>query len=355
MAGVLASLSACGSSGGTGGSTSAATDKGDMKSQTADMGKLPAAGSTIKIICPYGAGGTADAIARKYAEVANKSQKDYTFIVENQTGGDGFAACLSYSEEKADTTDLLIFGYGVCYRHDLGKKYDTEVVDWDRGAMKPIGTIDDRTWILYTTKDQTLESILKKAEDGGIKMSGGNPLSDPHLALGSLLAQLGGKVQCVSGYDGGAEQKQGLLNGEVDVFVGSTQAAQDEVEAGTLVPVLAFSDRAFTGFKGAQGSVTVPSVSGADMAKELPANRDFSGSILSGGGYIATRTGASQAWVDKMTEITKMVWASSDYSDWISGILLNHTEIYGDEAQAHLDQACEKALAAYELLSKQAS
>ena len=56
-----------------------------------------------------------------------------------------------------------------------------------------------------------------------------------------------------------------------------------------------------------------------------------------------------------MTEITKLVWASPDYSDWISGILLNHTEIYGDEAQAHLDQACEKALAAYELLSKQAS
>ena len=54
-------------------------------------------------------------------------------------------------------------------------------------------------------------------------MSGGNPLSDPHLALGSLIAQEGGKTMVVP-YDGGAAQKKGLTDGEVDVFVGTTQA-----------------------------------------------------------------------------------------------------------------------------------
>ena len=61
----------------------------------------------------------------------------------------------------------------------------------------------------------------------------GGVLIDPHLALGSLMTQMGGKVMVVP-YDGGAAQKKGLTDGEVDVFVGTTQAAQDEVEAGTL-------------------------------------------------------------------------------------------------------------------------
>ncbi|MFR6333327.1 MAG: hypothetical protein ACLUOI_34175 [Eisenbergiella sp.] len=37
---------------------------------------------TVKIICPYGVGGTADAIARKYALVAGKVHPEYNFIVE---------------------------------------------------------------------------------------------------------------------------------------------------------------------------------------------------------------------------------------------------------------------------------
>ena len=79
--------------------------------------------------------------------------------------------------------------------------------------MYPIGTIDDRTWIVYTTPDQTLASILEKAKNGGIKMSGGNPLSDCHLSWGSLIAMEGGKVSVVP-YDGGANQKKGLTDGE---------------------------------------------------------------------------------------------------------------------------------------------
>ena len=195
-------------------------------------------GETVKILCGYGVGGTADLVARKYAQVANQIQSKYNFIVENMTGGDGFAAVIYFADEDPSTKDLLVYGYGVMYRHDLGKTYGTEEVDFDRTAIYPLGTIDDRTWIVYTTPDQTLEGILEKAKNGGIKMSGGNPLSDCHLSFGSLVAMEGGTVQVVP-YDGGANQKKGLTDGEVDVFVGTTQAAQDEVEAGTLVPILA--------------------------------------------------------------------------------------------------------------------
>ena len=245
---------------GCGGTKEAAPAADGAKETQAAAEATGGSGETVKIICGYGAGGTADLLARKYAETAHHLQDKYNFIVENMTGGDGFAAATFFSDEDANTKDLLVFGYGLCYRHDLGKAYQTEEVDFDRAAMRPVGTVDDRTWILYTTPDQTLESILAKATSEGIKMSGGNPLSDCHLELGSLVNMIGGKCMVVSGYEGGAEQKQGLVNGEVDVFVGTTQAAQDEVEAGTLIPILAFSDRAFEGFVTPDGPISVPTI-----------------------------------------------------------------------------------------------
>ena len=249
LAAVMAlSLAGCG-----GGSTSA-SGSGEAQTEAAGEAQNAGGGSTIKIVCPYGVGGTADSIARKWALVAN-NHSDYNFIVENMTGGDGFQAANWYTDQDPSTTDLLVYGFGVAYRHDLGKQYQTEVVDFDRNDIYPVADIDDRTWIVYAKTGTTLADILDKAKNGGIKMSGGNPLSDPHLALGSLLALDGGTVMTVP-YDGGAAQKKGLTDGEVDVFVGTTQAAIEDVEAGTITPILAFSETAFEGFKGPDGAIT---------------------------------------------------------------------------------------------------
>lgn len=351
MSAVLAAsgiLAGCAASNAGSTSTAASTAGSTAASEEPSNG-----GETIKIICPYGVGGTADIVTRKYAQVANQLQKKYNFIVENMTGGDGFAAATFFADEDPANKDLLTFGYGVCYRHDLGKEYGTEEVDFDRDKMYPIGTIDDRTWIVYTTPDQTLASILEKAKNGGIKMSGGNPLSDCHLSWGSLLAMEGGKVQVVP-YDGGANQKKGLTDGEVDVFVGTTQAAKDEVEAGTLIPILAMNDRAFEGFVTPSGPITVPTCAGDSKAPELNPANDYESCILPAGGVLATHKGHDQAYIDELIEITKDVWNEPEFNEWIASILLNRFEKYGDEAEAFINEACEKSINAYKNLSGQA-
>jgi tripartite-type tricarboxylate transporter receptor subunit TctC len=335
----------CGSTASSGQTASA-----DAPTEEGAEAEVSNGGETVKIICGYGAGGTADLVARTYAKTANSLQSDYNFVVENMTGGDGFAAATFFADEDANTKDLLVFGYGLCYRHDLGKTYQTEEVDFDRTAMRPVGTVDDRTWILYTTPDQSLESILAKAKSEGVKMSGGNPLSDCHLEFGSLVALEGGKVTVVSGYDGGAEQKQGLVNSEVDVFVGTTQAAQDEVEAGTLIPILAFSDKAFEGFTTPDGAITVPTVVGEAKAPELDASVDFSSCILPAGGTLACHAGCDEGFYSDMTDIMKKVWESEDYYGWIESVMLNNFQVYGDDAQKFMDDACAKALKAYDNL-----
>lgn len=349
MSAVLAAAGLfAGCAGSNAGSTAASTAGSAALEQPSNGGE------TVKIICPYGVGGTADIVARKYGQVANQLQKKYNFIVENMTGGDGFAAATYFADSSTSINkELLVFGYGVCYRHDLGKEFGTEEVDFDRSEMYPIGTIDDRTWIVYTTPDQSLASILEKAKNGGIKMSGGNPLSDCHLSWGSLIAMEGGKVSVVP-YDGGANQKKGLTDGEVDVFVGTTQAAKDEVEAGTLIPILAISDKAFEGFVTPNGPITVPTVAGDAKAPELSKDIDFSSCILPAGGTLAVHKGADQGFIDEMTSLMKDVWNEPEYNEWIASILLNRFELYGDEAEAFIDEACEKAINAYKNLSGQA-
>ncbi len=348
MAAAMAlSLTACGSKEAAPAETKAAAEAA-APAETEAPAK--AGTETIKIVCPYGVGGTADAIARKFALVGNKVNDKYNFIVENMTGGDGFAAATWYSEQPVDTKDLLVYGYGVTCRYELGTKYETEQVDFDRHEFHSIATVDDRTWILYTTPDQTLEGILEKAANGGVKMSGGNALSDPHLCLGTLLSIQGGTCMVIP-YDGGAAQMKALTDGEVDVFVGTTQAGQDAVEAGNLIPILAFGDKKFEGFVGPNGAIEVPSIAGEAKAAALAADKDFSPAILRGGGVIATRTGADQAWIDEMVEISKAVWADPEYYEWIESIMLNKFETYDQDAIAVVEEVAAKGVAAFELLS----
>jgi tripartite-type tricarboxylate transporter receptor subunit TctC len=311
--------------------------------------RTPAKKEVVKIICPYGVGGTADAIARRYAKVAGDLFPEFEFVVEQKTGGDGFVGAAYFESVDPSKKELFMLGYGVAYRHEIGKTYGTEQVPFDLKKLKPVAAIDDRTWILYGKPGDTLENILAQAKAGTLKMSGGNPLSDPHLALGSLLAVDGGKVTVVS-YDGGAAQKQGLVSGEVGAFVGTTQAGREEVEAGILIPILAFSENGYEGLKGPNGAISVPGLV-KNKHTALDANKDYSGSILPAGGFITARAGADQAWVDKVAEITKAVWNSPEYADWMKEIGLNRFEVYGNDAQAYLDSAIQKAISAFKLLS----
>ena len=243
------------------------------------------------------------------------------------------------------------FGHTDSVFHATWPEYDEEAMKDDEIEI-PVQINGKTKCTIAINPDGDKDEILAKAKEGGIKMSGGNPLSDPHLALGSLIAQEGGKVMVVP-YDGGAAQKKGLTDGEVDVFVGTTQAALEDVEAGTMIPILAFSESAFEGFKGPNGDIPVPGIAGDAKAPELDASKDYTGSILAAGGFVAARTGADQAWLDEIVQISKDVWADAEYSDWISEIMLNKCEIYGEDAVKHLESACEKAVAAFDTLSGQ--
>ena len=304
-------------------------------------------GGTIRLLCPFGVGGTADAIMRQFAQIAGDIHPEFNFIVDNMTGGDGFLATAYFTQLPPDTNTLILLGLGTSYRHELGITYGTEVVDFDRHQILPIATIDDRTWIVYANPGTTLEEIIELGRTGTVRMSGGNPLSDPHLAFGSLIAAEGGSLIVIP-YDGGALQRQALINNEVDVFVGTTQAGVEEVQAGLIVPILAISEHAFHGFTTPEGPIVVPTVAGPDRHAALA--QDHFGSVIPAGGFIAVRQGASQEWIDMWIEIIQSVWAHPDFYEWKEGIMLNRLELYGPDAVAHWESGILRAMDAFRVL-----
>lgn len=344
---VLFFATACGNQADKGGSKES-SGKAKMDIKASEV-KTSTSG-LVKIICPYGVGGTADIVARRYAQVAGELFPQYDFIVEQKTGGDGFVGASTFERSDPHDQQLFVLGYGNAYRHALGKQFQTEDVPYDLKNFAPLATIDDRTWILYGRPDQTLENVLTLAKEGKLKMSGGTPLSDPHLALGSLLALEDGKVTVVS-YDGGAAQKQGLTNGEVDVFVGTSQVGMEDVESGTIIPILAFSEKIFEDFKGPEGALSVPCLAGSGIHQALDAKKDYTGSILPAGGYVAAHAKADDAFKEDIIKISQEVWKAPEFKDWIKEIGLNNFELYGQEAEDFMYQAIDKAVKAYELLS----
>ena len=141
--------------------------------------------------------------------------------------------------------------------------------------------------------------------------------------------------------------KNRLFNQTVAETLVDPETGEILVEAGTLIPILAISDKAFEGFVTPAGAITVPTVVGSAKAPELSASIDFSSCILPAGGTLATHAGADEAFYNDMMDIMKQVWASAEYSDFIESIMLNNFQVYGDDAQAFMDAACEKSKAAY--------
>jgi len=303
---------------------------------------------TIRIITPFGVGGTHDATTRRFAHVANRLFPQYNFIIDNMTGGDGFLGADYFASLPPNTTDLFKLSYGIVFRHDIGRAHGTEVVVFDRHAIQPVAVIDDRTWIAYALPGTTVEDILRLSRSGQVRMSGGNPLSDPHLAFASLIIAEGGR-SIVIPYDGGAMQRQALINKEVDVFIGSTQAGVEEVRAGLIVPILAISDVAFDGFVTPGGPIVVPPVTGANRHPTL--TREHPDSVLPGGGMISVRRGAPQEWVDLHIRIARAVWADPEYHQWIGEIMLNRLELYGADVENRVERGVERAMAAFDILA----
>jgi len=284
---------------------------------------------TVKIIIPYGPGGTHDVVSRKFAEVGSKYTKK-PIICENVTGGDGIVAAIQYTQKKPNVPELLCTSYGKYYQ----KIIRGDQIKLDLTQIDPIGIFDDRSYILYVRNDglySNLNDVIEMSKKRPVILSAGAVGADAHLAFGGLIKAAGGDSKIAS-YEGGAQQITALINGEADVFVGTSQVGMQYVETSAVLPIATFTDKDYTGFKG----FTVPNV--VDLG--------YPESAIIGGGFLSVRAGTDQKIIDEVEDLMRKVWSDPDYRDWIESIGLNIFELYGQDLDNHIQFAVKNATTA---------
>jgi len=284
---------------------------------------------TVKIIIPYGAGGTHDVVARKFAEVGSKYTKAPIVCVQ-ETGGDGLVAGINFTKKKPNVRELLTTSYGLWYQ----KIVKGDAIQLDLSKIHPVGTFDDRSYLLYVLADskyETLEDMIAESKRREVVLSAGAVGADAHLCFGGLINEAGGKSRIAS-YEGGAQQIQALLNGEVDCFVGTSQVGKQYLETGKVRAITTFKDFDFTGFEEELG-IVVPNVADAGYPQ----------SAITGGGMLSVTAGTKEEYIQDVEDLMRTVWADPEFSEFTTSIGLNIFEIYGDELTAHIEKAAENA------------
>lgn len=281
---------------------------------------------TVKIIIPYGAGGTHDVVSRRFAEVGSR-YTNAPIIVENVTGGDGIIAAIQFTRKADDVRELLCTSYGKYYQ----KIVRGDQIRLDLDEIRPIGVFDDRSYILYVRSDsdfQNLDELIAESRRREIILSAGAVGADAHLAFGGMIMAAGGQ-SAIASYEGGARQIAALLNQEADVFVGTSQVGMQYVQNGDVLPIATFTPRDYTGFDG----IVVPNIVDAG----------YPGSAVTGGGFLSVRAGASERTARDVEKLIRQVWADPDFRDWTEDLGLNVLELYGDDLSAHIEAAAENA------------
>ena len=284
---------------------------------------------TVKIIIPYGAGGTHDVVARKFAEVGSK-YTNAPIVCVQETGGDGLVAGINFTKKKPNVRELLTTSYGLWYQ----KIVKGDAIQLDLSKIHPVGTFDDRSYLLYVMADSkymTLEDLIAESRSREVVLSAGAVGADAHLCFGGLINKAGGDSRIAS-YEGGAQQIAALLNGEVDCFVGTSQVGKQYLETGKVRAIATFKDFDFTGFKD-ELDIVVPNVADAGYPQ----------SAITGGGMLSVTAGTKASYVQDVEDLIKIVWADSEFSGFTTDIGLNIFESYGDDLAKHIEKAAENA------------
>ena len=288
--------------------------------------------NNIKMVMPYGSGGTSDTVGRKFAEVANK-YIDKAIVVENLTGGDGIVAATSFTQEKPDTKKIMFTSIGQFYAKNIKANVPFELED-----LQPVCMLYKTNWILFARTDSdvtSFEAMVNAGKQRELKISVGGIGTDGHLTACGLLKAAGAQAAPVM-YEGGAEQIAALLSGDVDGVVANPSMGKQYVESGQLVPIVCFGTEDYTRFEG----FTVPSV----------VTLGYPGNAIAGNGMLSVRAGCDETTVNALKVLSEKVFADEEWIKWTNETMTEQEPLFTDDLMKFIDGQVENAKAAADAL-----
>ena len=167
----------------------------------------------IKLICPWPAGGSTDAVMRALAESAGKALGGQ-FIVENKAGASGMLGPNELVNAAPDGYTLSQLTIGVMRLPHMQKMQFAPLKDFTYIAM-----LTGYTFGIVVRADSPIKSIkdlvdFAKAKPGEFTYGSTGNGTTPHLAVEEFAAKAGIKLQHIP-FKGNADGMQALLGGHV--------------------------------------------------------------------------------------------------------------------------------------------
>jgi tripartite-type tricarboxylate transporter receptor subunit TctC len=185
----------------------------------------------VKIVVPFGAGGTSDLAMRKLADLLEKKWRS-SVIVENRPGAGTTIGATEVARAEPDGHTLLLAPSTTLAIMPLLKKnlsYDPQK------DFTPVTGFVEFPLTIVARKDlpaTNLKELVELSKKEKIRYGSHGPGSAPHLILELFKKQADVDISHIP-YSGGAETHRALAASEVDLTVSGAFSATNLVNAGT--------------------------------------------------------------------------------------------------------------------------
>lgn len=202
------------------------------------QGTWPSGAGIIRIIVPFPAGGSVDAVAR-LVQAGMQQRLGTTVLVENQPGSSGSAATGRVARSAPDGSNWVF----VFDTHAVNPAMQPLPFDTARD-LEPVMLIGTAPNVLAAHPSKPYRSVADvvaaaKAKPDTITYATIGTGSLGHLTMVRFARQTGTKLTHVP-YRGGGPAMNDALAGHVDLIIGSAALINPQLESKSLVPVVQF-------------------------------------------------------------------------------------------------------------------
>jgi len=195
---------------------------------------------SIEGIVGWGAGGGTDVFARAIAKPAGEILGK-PIVIKNMPGSSGAVAGDYVTQQPADGYTLWFMGSNYAVNVALGRT-PHPLSDYIPNARLPHATA--MLQVTKNSKFKTIDDIVAyaKANPGKLKVGGTGAASFDEVVIALWEEAAGIKVNYVP-YEQGGQMQAALLGGHIDVMFEELGPVAGRVADGSLIPVLAFSEK----------------------------------------------------------------------------------------------------------------
>jgi tripartite-type tricarboxylate transporter receptor subunit TctC len=267
-------------------------------------------GDPVTIYVGADPGGSTDLIARALAEPAS-DDLGVPVTVENKPGANGTLAARELSAAAPDGHTLMIFNGSLAYITPLAVAAEEAV---DVNDYEIITGVSQDDYVLVTAPSSGFRTVQDLVNAGRPITYGTTGVgTGSQLSQALLFSQAGMQASAVP-FDGGSPTLTAVLGGQVDVGSIQLGEAVEQIEAGTLTPIVTFARE--------RPSYLPDTPTAVEAGYDVPVQQSRA---------VAAPKGTPPAVLDRLRVAFQKAFASEAYQQFNADNQLTPNEVSGDE------------------------